>query len=159
MLGELNPEQIERLLMTAVYGRIGCHTEGDTYVVPITYAYDGENIVCHTGEGMKTRMMRANPKVCFQVDQFEDLGNWRSVIAWGTFEELRGDEAATALAFLVDRITPYFQGQTLTPFHEGAAIRPRSELDRLAQAIMFRIRLERKTGRFERRAKIFKRSR
>lgn len=158
MLGELNSEQIERVLMTAIFGRIGCHADGETYVVPITYAYDGQSIICHTGEGMKIRMMRANPKVCFQVDHLEDLGNWRSVIAWGFFEELKGDEAAAALTFLVDRIAPQFQGQTLTPFHEGAAVRPRTEVDHLAQAVVFRIRLEKKTGRFEHRARLFKRA-
>ena len=32
--------------------------------------------------------MRANPFVCFEVEDIDDLANWHSVIAWGVFEEL-----------------------------------------------------------------------
>jgi len=32
--------------------------------------------------------MRKNPEVCFQLDVIENLASWRSVICWGTFEEL-----------------------------------------------------------------------
>jgi nitroimidazol reductase NimA-like FMN-containing flavoprotein (pyridoxamine 5'-phosphate oxidase superfamily) len=42
MLGELTPEQINAVLFSEVVGRIGCHSEGRTYVVPITYVFDGD---------------------------------------------------------------------------------------------------------------------
>ena len=35
-------------------------------------------------------MMRENPWVCVEVDHMDNLANWRSVIAWGRFEELGG---------------------------------------------------------------------
>ena len=63
MLGVLSDEQVERLLGSEVVGRIGCHAEGRTYVVPVTYVYDGSAIYGHTGDGMKMRMMRKNPDV------------------------------------------------------------------------------------------------
>ena len=88
MLGELTPEQINAVLFNEVVGRIGCYLEGRTYIVPITYVFDGEAVYGHSAEGLKIRMMRTNPNVCFQVDQRENLANWRSVIAWGVFEEL-----------------------------------------------------------------------
>ncbi len=53
MLGTLNSEQIEQILRSEVIGRIGCHANGQTYVVPITYAYDGERVICHTSQGRK----------------------------------------------------------------------------------------------------------
>lgn len=53
MLGELNPTMIERLLHDNIVGRIGCHSFGRTYVVPITYAYDGNAIYAHSAEGTK----------------------------------------------------------------------------------------------------------
>lgn len=151
MIGELNSEQIERVLLSGAHGRLGCYAEGRVYVVPITYAYDGERIIGHTGEGMKVRMMRANPEICFQTDQIETLSTWRSVIAWGTYQELQGSEAITALAFLVDKVAPHFGDATGHPFEEGQAVRPREERDHQAQAIVFAIRLKEKTGRFERR--------
>ncbi len=62
MLGELNQEQIEQVLRSEVIGRLGCHASGRTYVVPVTYAYDGERIICHSGLGRKIEMMRAKRK-------------------------------------------------------------------------------------------------
>jgi hypothetical protein len=47
MLGTLDCRQIEDLLHAEVVGRIGCHTSGRTYVVPITYAYDGAAVYGH----------------------------------------------------------------------------------------------------------------
>src|SRR5207249_11652316 len=87
-IGELDSNQIDHLLQTEVVGRLGCHADGKTYIVPITYVYDGGYVYGHTIEGTKTRMMRANPEVCFEVDHIDDLTNWQSVIAWGSFEEL-----------------------------------------------------------------------
>ncbi len=39
MFGELNPEEIEQLLSAQLVGRIGCHADGTTYVVPVSYGY------------------------------------------------------------------------------------------------------------------------
>ena len=41
-------------------------------------------------------MMRANPFVCFEVEDIDDLANWHSVIAWGVFEELACEDEARA---------------------------------------------------------------
>ena len=68
MLGDLNPEQIERLLQTETVGRIGLHAEGRTYVVPLTYVFEGNGVIGHTRAGMKINMARENPDVCFEVD-------------------------------------------------------------------------------------------
>lgn len=56
MLGELNKGQIEQVLLSELIGRIGCYADGQTYVVPITYVYDGESIYGHSVDGMKLRM-------------------------------------------------------------------------------------------------------
>ena len=100
MLGELTIEDSERILRAEVVGRLGCHARGRTYVVPVTYAYEDSSIFGHTGDGLKVRMMRENPAVCLEVEQLADLPSWRSVIAFGHFEELSGDAASEALALL-----------------------------------------------------------
>jgi uncharacterized protein len=48
MLGELNAEQINAVLLGEVVGRIGCYGEGRTYFVPVTYVFDGEAVYAHT---------------------------------------------------------------------------------------------------------------
>ena len=149
MLGELPAREIERLLETALVARIGCHTAGRTYVVPVSYVYsDGALIGCSTA-GLKLDMLRKNPQVCIEVDQVDDLANWRSVIAWGWFEELDGDEAENALNVLMARLMPFTvigstpPAQRLASEAHGSAIAGRS-------SFVYRIRLIEKTGRFER---------
>ena len=104
MLGTLTSEQIEQVLRTEVIGRIGCHLEGRTYVVPITYAYLDGAVYAHSAEGLKLQMMRMNPAVCFEVDHMDDMANWRSVIATGRFEELHGEAAKLGLQVLLARL-------------------------------------------------------
>jgi nitroimidazol reductase NimA-like FMN-containing flavoprotein (pyridoxamine 5'-phosphate oxidase superfamily) len=91
MLGELDDRQIDHLLRSETVGRIGCHANGQTYIVPLTYVYDGQYLYGHTGAGMKVQMMRANPKVCFEVERMQDMANWQSVIVWGTALRCEGD--------------------------------------------------------------------
>ena len=101
MLGELDTEAIERLLETEFTGRIGCHAQGRTYAVPITYAYESGSVYGHSMEGLKLRMMRENPRVCFEVDRVRGPADWESVIAWGDFEELKGARAIEAFNLLM----------------------------------------------------------
>jgi uncharacterized protein len=147
MFGTLNNQQIEALIHDEFIGRIGCHAEDVTYVVPISYAYDGQYVYGHTFEGMKVNMMRKNPKLCFEVDDMHNLANWQSVIAWGEFEELKpGLERDNAVKLLMNRTLPFIHSETM---HLSAQW-PFPASDPIAvDGIVFRIRLEKKTGRFE----------
>ncbi len=145
MIGELTPSQIEEILRSHAIGRIGCHARGRTYVVPITYAYDGKSIVCHTGLGLKVDMMRENPMVCFEVEDLRHLPSWSSVIAQGRYQELEGAAATAALDELVARMSsspPYPM-----PW-EGAGLYNPSYEQR--PEIVFRITLFEKSGRYDR---------
>jgi nitroimidazol reductase NimA-like FMN-containing flavoprotein (pyridoxamine 5'-phosphate oxidase superfamily) len=148
MLGILDQEQIERVLTTQIIGRIGCYSDGVSYVVPISYAYDGAFIYGHSQQGMKLNIMRDNPKICFQVDIIKNMANWDSVIVMGLFEELsRTDEKRTALRHLNSRVTPLISSTTvqLTPDWPFGYD---NDLDKV-KGILFRIRPQIKTGRFE----------
>ena len=145
MLGTLDREQIDRVLHGSAVGRIGVHADGRTYVVPVSYVYDGDAVFCHSAEGLKIRMMRANPEVCFEVDQIDDLANWRSVIAWGHYEELSADLALAAVNLLRSRLGPLTNSETAGP----AGRAPEQEVDGIEVA--YRIRLRERTGRFEKR--------
>ena len=72
MIGEMELKDIESLLKSQITGRIACHAGGITYIVPMSYAYDGEYIYGHAFDGMKIRMMRKNPQICFQTDKMEN---------------------------------------------------------------------------------------
>jgi uncharacterized protein len=150
MLGQLNHEDMEELLRSSVVGRIGCHADGRTYVVPISYAYDEGAVIGHTASGLKLRMMRENPNVCFEVDRMDDLGNWRSVIAWGRFEELSGSDADHALAQLLARLLPIAVTSETSHPPKDLTHQHRAHSEGLP-AVVYRIRLTEMTGRFERR--------
>jgi len=149
MLGVLDEEQIDQLLRSEVVGRIGCYDNGRTYVVPITYVYDGKSVYDHSADGMKLRMMRANPKVCFEVDHMDNLFKWRSVIAWGTFEELYGDQATYAMRLLLNRVKPLMTSETSHPAHGLGSGSTHGADTTGRKAIFYRINLTEKTGRFE----------
>ncbi len=102
---ELSLEEIDEFLHAQRIARLGCHGGGETYVVPLIYAYDGEAVVAVTTEGRKVDMLRANPRVCVEVDEYDRdrRGSWRSVIAQGAYEELSGEAVEAALALLRER--------------------------------------------------------
>jgi nitroimidazol reductase NimA-like FMN-containing flavoprotein (pyridoxamine 5'-phosphate oxidase superfamily) len=145
MLGKLDEKQIDHVLRSGTVGRIGVHADGRTYVVPITFVFDGDSVYCHSAMGTKIRMMRASPEVCFQVDEIDDMANWRSVITWGRYEELTGDLAIAAMNLLVSRLSPLTSSETAGPAGRAAGRAGNGE------EVSFRIRLADRTGRFERR--------
>jgi nitroimidazol reductase NimA-like FMN-containing flavoprotein (pyridoxamine 5'-phosphate oxidase superfamily) len=142
MLGELTSGEIDGVLRREAIGRIGCYAFGRPYVVPITYAYDGVAVYGHSREGLKLRMMRSHPTVCFEVERFESPSSWQSVIALGTFSELEPPEAEIAMELLRRRLAPLVASATSAP--DGplhASGMPWS---------VFRILLGERSGRFER---------
>ena len=150
MLGRLSSAEIEDLLRTEVVARLGCHAEGRTYVVPITYAYDGDALILQSADGLKLRMMQQNPLVCVEVDHIDNLANWRSVIAWGRFEELFGSDATAALLRLRERFQPLIVSETSQATETLAEGETRVHGGN-GHASVYRIHLFEKTGRFERR--------
>lgn len=150
MLGQLAPHEIEEVLRHEVVGRIGAHAEGRTYVVPTSYAYEEGAVYAHTADGLKLRMMRANPRLCFEVDHADDLGNWRSVVAWGRFEELHGPDADRAMALLLAKLLPLAVTSETSIPPKSLTRQHRAQEEGLP-AVVYRIVLEEKSGRFERR--------
>ena len=147
MLGDLNTRQIEHVLHNSIIGRIGTHANNLTYIVPVTYAYDGMYIYGHTKEGMKIDMMRKNPKVCFEVDVIDNMSNWRSVITWGEFEELKTPiDRKNAMKILMDRVMPFMTGATTISNSMSDSHQKTIEA---MKGIVYRIKLTKKTGRFE----------
>jgi nitroimidazol reductase NimA-like FMN-containing flavoprotein (pyridoxamine 5'-phosphate oxidase superfamily) len=104
---ELSRAEIDEFLRGQRIARLGCHAGGVTYVVPLIYAYDenADAVVAVTTEGRKTAMLREDPRVCVEVDEYDadGRGSWRSVIGYGTYEELAGDAIEPALALLRER--------------------------------------------------------
>jgi uncharacterized protein len=139
MIEELSRAEIDALLAEEVVGRIGCHADGQTFVVPVFFAYDGDSILVQTLEGRKVEMMRAAPEVCFEADRYEaETGSWRSVVADGRYEELDEAGGEQARALLRER------------FAKTGRTRERSDTGG-RKPVAFAIRIERISGRAVRR--------
>lgn len=148
MIDILTQDQCKQVLQTEVLGRIGCYANGKVYVVPVTYVFEGGFIYAHAKEGLKIKMMRKNPKVCFQVDRIENMVNWRSVIVWGMYEELKTKEGqANAMKILKDRLTPILLSESVRPSHKMKD--PEIVLKEL-KAVAYRISIKEISGRYER---------
>jgi nitroimidazol reductase NimA-like FMN-containing flavoprotein (pyridoxamine 5'-phosphate oxidase superfamily) len=139
-LRELTRDECEALLRRHRVGRIGVRDAAGTYIVPLSYAFDGEFVYGHAASGRKISLMRLWPHVALEVDEIEEESRWRSVLVRGRYEEL-ADEAEQARARL--RLVRAFNGNpALVTAGHGHRVH-------LADAIIFRIRVEEVTGRAE----------
>ncbi|HOS93801.1 MAG TPA: pyridoxamine 5'-phosphate oxidase family protein [Armatimonadota bacterium] len=88
-------QAMERILASQSVGHLGLTDAGEVYVVPLNYTYSRGRILFHCAlEGRKLDMIRANPRVCFEVScqGAEPLPHggdpcdtpFESVICWGT---------------------------------------------------------------------------
>ena len=84
--------------------RLGLAVDGEPYVVPISFGFDGEAVYFHTAKnGRKIDMMTANPRACVQFERNVELVtndddacawtfSYESVIGFGSVTELVRDK-------------------------------------------------------------------
>jgi nitroimidazol reductase NimA-like FMN-containing flavoprotein (pyridoxamine 5'-phosphate oxidase superfamily) len=136
-IGPLRETEAMALLQAENLGRLGCISVDSPYVVPVNYFFDGQYIYSHSLPGKKIDALRSNPRTCLQVDEIKNPYSWRSVIAYGTFEEVADEaERRKALARLYSCL-PH-----LTPVESRLANGER-------ETIVFRIRVDEVTGMVE----------
>src|SRR5262245_9076430 len=132
--GRLKDADSLAILRDGSLGRLGCIAAGWPYVVPVNYYFDGKDIYSHSLPGKKIAALRANPRVCLQVDEIKDSYNWRSVIAYGTFEEVTADDVReNVLTKLYSRL-PH-----MTPVESKL-------VGGLKETVVFRIKVDEITG-------------
>ncbi len=147
MFGKLDQQEMDAVLRSQIVARIACQGER-IYIVPISYAYDGKNIYFHSRYGLKADILRMNPNICFQVDEMQNMANWRSVVCWGKAKELTDhEERDAALQALLARKLPLLSSETTHLFPDWP-FNPGDEKD--VPGLLFKIEVEEQTGRFER---------
>ena len=136
MTRALLDEEARALLSAAKVGRLGCVDNGEPYVVPINYVFEDGSVYSHSLPGRKIEALRANPRACLQVDDIEDDFEWRSVIAYGNFEEIRvPSDRRSILGKLLARFPQLTPVESLMAQDAGAP-----------DSVVFRIRIDRITG-------------
>ena len=149
MIGNLTTKEIEDVLHKNVIGRIGCQGDDKVYIVPMLYVYDGKYLYGHSREGQKVRMMRKNPNICFEIDEMKDLGNWRSVVIHGQFEEILGRKNTQEVMRLIERKMEPQLEETMRVSAEGMVDFHQRQQSGI-NTVFFRIKVKEKTGKFER---------
>lgn len=122
-------------------GRLACALDNQPYVVPISIAYEKDWIYSFSTLGQKIKWMRANPKVCVQADELSSQSQWVSIVATGTYQELREPQFEMERAHarkLLDRQEKWWLN--------ALAERQLKIGDELIAPIFFRIRIESLTG-------------
>jgi len=127
VIEDVTRTEADEFLRSQVVGRVGCHADGRTYVVPVMYVWEDGCAYVQSVEGRKIEMMRANPEVCFEVDEYDpDSGSWRSVIVEGAYEELDSTAAERVLALLVERFGRSREANRKRSTHAPVAFRIRA---------------------------------
>lgn len=149
MIGDLTKRRMEELLQRVEHGHLACHAGGETYCVPIFYAYDGKYLYGHTYAGKKISMMKKNPRVCVLVHTLKSLWNWESVMVQGDFEECHGKDAVRAIELLSGCL---HANARKSAYRLDVVSDQNSHYSRREHrpVILYRIRIRHMTGRYER---------
>jgi uncharacterized protein len=136
MTRPLKDNEAQALLLEGKLGRLGCIADGEPYVVPINYLFYGGFIYSHSLPGRKIDALHSHPRACLQVDMIESDVEWRSAIAYGTFEEVNvPTERREILHKLLSRFPKLTPVESVVA-QDAAAPDP----------VVFRIRVDRITG-------------
>jgi nitroimidazol reductase NimA-like FMN-containing flavoprotein (pyridoxamine 5'-phosphate oxidase superfamily) len=147
MIGELSKAEINNLLNSQAFCHLACCINNEPYVVPVSYVYDGKFIYCQSKPGKKVDIMNGNPNVCVIVESMTAMNNWKSVICYAKFERMNEKDSATARALLFDRVLTLMTPEAIHSFEHKTD--GDIEYENRIKEIMFRLKIEKMTGRFE----------
>jgi nitroimidazol reductase NimA-like FMN-containing flavoprotein (pyridoxamine 5'-phosphate oxidase superfamily) len=104
---EMTSEEIEQFLFCARVGRLGIIVNDKPYVVPVGFGYSDGKVFFHTcAKGLKMKVLKKNPIVCFEVDEaLSDVTMFKSAIILGTAEII--NEEKKMIPYLQKLINKY----------------------------------------------------
>jgi nitroimidazol reductase NimA-like FMN-containing flavoprotein (pyridoxamine 5'-phosphate oxidase superfamily) len=142
LIHELTPEQCRAVLARSALGRLACARFDQPYVVPVHFSFDEAQNCAYVFStvGQKVQWMRENPKVCLEVEEIGDRDSWTTVVAFGRYEEIHQDPAASqarqrAEALFMQRKEWWFPAAAKLPGREHPDV------------VVYRILIDKLTGR------------
>jgi nitroimidazol reductase NimA-like FMN-containing flavoprotein (pyridoxamine 5'-phosphate oxidase superfamily) len=88
LIREISTEECLATVARASVGRLGCSLNDQPYIVAIYFAYESEWLYVFSTFGKKIEWMRANPKVCVEIEEKVSESESISVLVSGLYEEL-----------------------------------------------------------------------
>lgn len=139
----LSETECRKTLADNRLARLACAKGGQSYVVPIYYAYAGDHLYAFSLPGRKIEWMRENPLVSVLVEEPGQGHEWRSVMVDGRFEELPdriGHKRERDRAWsLLSRHADWWEPGDLKPATPS--------LSKYEPEVFFRISIDRLSGR------------
>jgi len=103
---EMRESEARELLRRINYAHLAVARDNLPYVVPVHYAFDGEELFIYTTEGKKAEIIRVNPEICLQAEDVENNQDWKSVIVYGTAEQITNEDSRQEALDLILKINP-----------------------------------------------------
>jgi nitroimidazol reductase NimA-like FMN-containing flavoprotein (pyridoxamine 5'-phosphate oxidase superfamily) len=139
---EMSENECRAALKRASFGRLACARDNQPYVIPTYFASEGYHLYGSSTLGQKIEWMRANPRVCVEIDELTSHDEWMSVIVFGRYEELPNtpeNQVVRAQALeLLQRRAMWWE-----PAYVSASQR---DMPHSTTPISFRIHIDRITG-------------
>jgi nitroimidazol reductase NimA-like FMN-containing flavoprotein (pyridoxamine 5'-phosphate oxidase superfamily) len=138
--------ELRGILERAVSCRVALADGDQPYLVPLSFALDGADVVLHSARaGRKLDILRRNPKVCFEVEEGVsvrlapepcDVGMaYRTVVGFGVAEEV--EDAVEKARLLAVLSAKYMGGAVPAGFPERE----------LARTVVLRVRVRELYGK------------
>ncbi len=143
ILREMTREESMAVVSSGRLARLACTRDGQPYIVPIHYAFADHYLYSFSMPGQKVDWMRANPKVCVQIDDLGTARNWKSVVVYGLFEEL-----PNRIGSKIEREHAWSLLEKHANWWEPGGLKPvLAPVSGTSQHLFYRIRIESLTGR------------
>lgn len=94
-VANLDEAECWELLRSQELGRLAFTLAGETHIVPINFAVDGQTLLFNTAPGEKLLSIALGTSIAFEVDEVGD-SEARSVVVRGSMRRLEEDEAHRA---------------------------------------------------------------
>ncbi len=115
--GVYDRDVVHAILDAGIVAHVGFVHDGQPYVIPMSYARDGDRLLLHGAGGSRLmRTLASGAPACVTVtlldgivlarSVFHHSMNYRSVVALGSAKKLEGAEKAAALEALVEGLVP-----------------------------------------------------
>lgn len=112
LIRELSRDEVEDTINRNRVGRIAFSFHDRVDIQPIHYIYERGWLYGRTSEGEKIYTLKHNQWIAFEIDEVNDLFDWRSVVVHGSFWIIhpqgspRAEELWAKAAKLVAQIVP-----------------------------------------------------
>ncbi|WP_299224600.1 pyridoxamine 5'-phosphate oxidase family protein [uncultured Psychroserpens sp.] len=97
MIKNLDRIECELILKQNYIGHLAYVYQNKPFVIPITYFFNANKIICYSGEGHKINAMRKHAPVALEVSDITSVNHWQSIAVHGSYEEYEGSEAKALL--------------------------------------------------------------